>query len=438
MSKVKFILPILFLFAGMVFGQQIKFEEYDLPNGLHVILQSDKSNPVVAVSVSYHVGSKNEKPNRTGFAHFFEHLLFEGSDNIKRGEFDQYIAKAGGTSNANTKQDRTFYHETLPSNQIGLALWLESERMMHAKVEKEGIETQREVVKEEKRLRVDNQPYADAFLKDLWNHLFPTHPYHWAVIGSMDDLNAASEQDYKDFYKTYYVPNNAALTIVGDFDVPQTKKMIDDYFAPIPKGAEIIRPSVAEKPITQEITVNVKDKNAQVPALIYGYRASKQAERDAYVFSLIGNILSRGESSRFSKVIVNQKQLALQVFSLYYPLEDYGVFLVLGLPNQGVTIDQLNTALDEEINKLKNNGITQTELETQIHKLEKDYVDDLSTAMGINETLSDNYLFYHDTNLINTQMDIFKSITVDDVKRVANEYLNQNQRVKLIVTPETN
>ena len=439
MSKIKFILPILFfLFAGMVFGQQIKFEEYDLSNGLHVILQPDKSNPVVAVSVSYHVGSKNEKPNRTGFAHFFEHLLFEGSDNIKRGEFDQYIAKAGGTSNANTKQDRTFYHETLPSNQIGLALWLESERMMHAKVEKEGIETQREVVKEEKRLRVDNQPYADALWKELWNYLFPTHPYHWAVIGSMDDLNAASEQDYKDFYKTFYVPNNAVLTIVGDFDVPQTKKMIDDYFASIPKGADIIRPNVTENPITQEITVNIKDKNAQVPALIYGYRASKQIDRDAYVFSLIGNILSRGESSRFSKVIVNQKQLALQAFSMYYPLEDYGVFLVLGLPNQGITIDQLNTALDEEINNLKNNGITQTELETQIHKLEKDYVDDLSTAMGINETLSDDYLFYHNTNLINTEMDIFKSITVDDVKRVANEYLNQNQRVKLIVTPETN
>ncbi|MDR3273706.1 MAG: insulinase family protein [Flavobacteriaceae bacterium] len=437
MNKIKFNLSILFfLFVGTVFGQQIKFEEYDLPNGLHVILSPDNTNPVVAVSVSYHVGSKNEKPNRTGFAHFFEHLLFEGSDNIKRGEFDQYIAKAGGRSNANTQQDRTFYHEVLPSNQIGTALWLESERMMHAKVEKEGIDTQREVVKEEKRLRIDNQPYTDAITRVLWNNLFPTHPYHWAVIGSMDDLNASSEEDYVHFYKTYYVPNNAVLTIVGDFDIGLTKKIINDYFAPIPKGTEIVRPNVVEKPINQEITVSVEDKNAQVPALIYGYRAPKQIDKDAYVLSIIGNILSRGESSRFSKVIKNEKQLALEAVSFQWNLEDYGVFLVLALPNQGVTIDQIGAALDEEINALKTNGISQTELEMQIHKLEKDYVDNLSTSMGVNETLSNGNLFYHDTHLINTELNIYKSITVDDVKRVTNEYLGKNQRVKLTITPE--
>ncbi len=429
---------LLFLWVtGCVFGQQIKFEEYDLSNGLHVILHQDNSNPVVAVSVSYHVGSKNEKPDRTGFAHFFEHLLFEGSENIKRGEFDKYISKAGAVNNANTQQDRTYFYEVLPSNQVGLGLWLESERMLHAKVDKEGIETQRQVVKEEKRLRIDDRPYSDAITRVLWNNLFPTHPYHWAVIGSMEDLDAASEQDYIDFYKMYYVPNNAVLTIAGDIDTDKVKKMIEDYFGSIPKGTHTIeQPNVKEAPITKEIKVNTEDKNAQVPALILGYRTPKQTDRDAYVLSIIGDILSNGESSRIVKNVQNKKQLAMYAGSFLWPLEDYGAFLVFGLTNQGVTTEQLANAIDEEIENLKKNGITQKELDTQINKLEKTFVDSNSSMEGIAESLSDDYLFYHNTNLINTEIDIYRNITIEDVKRVANQYLNKNQRVKLTVTPE--
>ncbi|PQL90514.1 M16 family metallopeptidase [Apibacter adventoris] len=432
----KIILPFILL-TGFMFSQQIKFEEYDLSNGLHVILHKDNSNPVVAISVSYHVGSKNEKPDRTGFAHFFEHLLFEGSENIKRGEFFQYINKAGGQNNANTKQDRTYYYEILPSNQLGLGLWLESERMLHAKVDKEGIETQRKVVKEEKRLRIDNQPYSDAITRILWNDLFPTHPYHWSVIGSMEDLDAASEEDYVHFYKTFYVPDNAVLTIAGDIDLDQAKKMINDYFGSIPRGKEkIIRPAIEEKPITKEIIVDAEDKNAQVPALILGYRTPKQTDKDAYVLTIIGNILSNGESSRIVKNVQNKKQLAMYTGSFLWPLEDYGVFLVLGLTNLGVTIDQLGGAIDEEIENLKKNGITQKELDIQINKLEKDFIDANSTVEGVAESLSDYYLFYHDTNLINSAIEIYRSITIDDVKRVANQYLNENQRVRLTVMPE--
>ncbi len=432
----KIILPFLLL-TGFAFSQQIKFEEYDLPNGLHVILHQDNSNPVVAVSVSYHVGSKNEKPNRTGFAHFFEHLLFEGSENMKRGDFDKYVSKAGGRNNANTQQDRTYYYELLPSNQVGLGIWLESERILHAKVEKEGIETQREVVKEEKRLRIDNQPYNDAITRILWNNLFPTHPYHWAVIGSMEDLNAASEEDYVNFYKTYYVPDNAVLTIAGDIDPVQIKKMVEDYFGSIPKGTHTIqRPHVEEKTITREVIVNTEDKNAQVPAVILGYMAPKQTNKDSYVLSIIGNILSNGESSRLVKNVQNKKQLSAYLGSFLWPLEDYGVFLVFGVINQGVATGQLTGAIDEEIENFKKNGITQKELDIQINKLEKEFVDRNSTVEGVAESLSDSYLFYHDTNLINTEIDIYRSITVDDVKRVANQYLNKNQRVNLTVTPE--
>ena len=236
--KLKQIITVLlavFYFSGYAQTNKIKFVEYDLPNGLHVILHEDHKTPIVAVSVLYHVGSKNEAPNRTGFAHFFEHLLFEGSENVKRGEFDKYIENAGGMNNANTWYDRTFYYEVFPSNQLKLGLWLESERMLHAKVDSTGIETQRQVVKEERRQRIDNQPYGTV-LEETMKRLFVKHPYHHSVIGSMDDLDAAEEQDYVNFYKTYYVPNNAVLSVAGDIDIEEAKKAIAKYFGSIPKG----------------------------------------------------------------------------------------------------------------------------------------------------------------------------------------------------------
>ena len=197
---------------------KIDFVEYDLDNGLHVILHQDNSTPIVAVSIMYHVGSKNENPDRTGFAHFFEHLLFEGSENIERGQFDKYVQNAGGVLNANTSNDRTFYFELLPSNQLELGLWLESERLLHAKVDQKGVETQREVVKEEKRQSVDNRPYG-SILQESMARAFTKHPYRWIPIGSMEHLNAASEADYINFYKDFYVPNNAVLSIAGDLDI---------------------------------------------------------------------------------------------------------------------------------------------------------------------------------------------------------------------------
>ena len=209
--------------------------EFDLANGLHVILHEDHSTPIVAVTVMYHVGSKNESTERTGMAHFFEHLLFEGSKHIDRGEFDSYVEGAGGALNANTTQDRTFYYELLPSNQLELGLWLESERMLHAKVEAIGIETQREVVKEEKRQRYDNQPYGMLLPKTM-ETAYTVHPYRWTPIGSMDHLNAASNEDFMEFYRTFYVPNNAVLSIAGDLDPAKTRKLIERYFADIPRG----------------------------------------------------------------------------------------------------------------------------------------------------------------------------------------------------------
>ena len=214
----------LLLAGGAQAQNNISFEEYDLDNGLHVILHEDHTTPIAAVTVLYHVGSKNENPERTGFAHFFEHLLFEGSENIKRGEFDSYVTNAGGALNANTSQDRTFYYELLPSNQMELGLWLESERMMHANIQQIGVETQREVVKEEKRQRVDNQPYG-SWLENMMKNLYSEHPYNWVPIGSMDHLNAAQLDEFMNFYKKFYIPNNATLSIAGDIDVAKTKEV---------------------------------------------------------------------------------------------------------------------------------------------------------------------------------------------------------------------
>ncbi len=417
-------------------AQQIEFTEYDLDNGMHVILHQDNTNPVVTVSVLYHVGSKNEKPDRTGFAHFFEHLLFEGSENMERGDFDKYVAQAGGQNNANTSQDRTFYYEVFPSNQIGLGIWLESERMLHAKVEEKGIETQREVVKEEKRLRMDNQAYATAFRETMWENLFTKHPYRWSVIGSMEDLNAATESDYKDFYKTFYVPNNATLSIAGDFDMEETKKLIEMYFGTIPRGTqEIPRPNITEDPITQEIVVSVEDKNAQIPALFYGYRSPKQTDEDAYTLEIISNILSVGNSSRLKKIVVDEKQEALDVGSFLWGLEDYGAFMVYGLVNKGVDIKQLEESIDAVIKDLVDNGISQKELEIQINKLEKNFVSGNQSMRGIAESLANYHVYYGNANLINTELDQYRKITIEDVKRVAQKYLNPSQRVKIYVNP---
>ncbi len=435
MKKVIGLLLLSFLIR--LEAQQIKFTEYDLDNGLHVILHQDNSNPVVAVSVMYHVGSKNENPNRTGFAHFFEHLLFEGSDNIDRGEFDKYVAQAGGQNNANTTKDRTFYYEVFPSNQIGLGIWLESERMMHAKVDEKGVETQREVVKEEKRLRYDNQAYMTAFNVEIPKNLYKKHPYKWSTIGSMEDLNAATEQDYKDFYKTFYVPNNATLSIAGDIDIAETKKLIQEYFAPIPRGTrEIPRPNVEEAPITQEIVVDFDDKNAQIPALLYGYKTPKETDPDAYTLQIIGNVLSVGNSSRLQKNVVDKKQQAAAVGSFLIGQEDSGTFAVYGLVNQGVQLTDLEASIDAEIQDVIDNGITQKELEIQINKLEKDFVSSNQSMRGIAESLANYYTYFGDTNLINTELDKYRAITLQDVKRVAGKYLNKNQRVKIYVHPQ--
>jgi len=432
----------LFLGFGIVLAAalqplqaQIKFESFDLPNGLHVILHQDNSNPLVAVSVLYHVGSKDEIPTRTGFAHFFEHLLFEGSENIGRGEYMQLIQSNGGALNANTSNDRTFYYEILPSNQLELGLWMESERMLHAKIDQVGVDTQREVVKEEKRQRVDNQPYA-SFLSEMFVRAFKQHNYRWVPIGSMDHLNAANLEEFMAFYKKYYVPNNATLSIAGDIDVAQTKAMITKYFGGIPAGATVQRPSAYEPPLGGEVVDTIYD-NIQIPAVFAGYRMVSETHPDTYALQMLTTALSDGPSSRFSKRMVDQDQNALQVAAFPFAMEHHGVFIALALANGATSTGTLMTTMEEEISKMQQEPLSEKEFTKLLNKVESDYVNRNSGVAGIAENLANYHVYYGDANLINTEIERFRTVTPADLQRVAQTYLKPENRVVLHYLPKS-
>jgi predicted Zn-dependent peptidase len=431
-----FLLVSLFLMTvTLAKSQTIKFEKYTLPNGLKIILHEDHSAPVVAVTALYHVGSKNEDTARTGFAHFFEHLLFEGSENIKRGEFDKYVTNAGGALNANTSQDRTFYYELLPSNQVDLGLWLESERMMHAKIEQIGVNTQREVVKEEKRQRMDNRPYG-SFLTEMLKRAYKVHPYQWSPIGSMDHLNAAKLEEFIQFYKTYYVPNNCVLSIAGDINIPELKKKIESYFGPIAKGSfPIKRPNIKEPPLGGEVRDKIYD-NIQLPAIFHAYRAPKQGGEEYYAFNVLSTILSGGASSRMNKTLVDSKQLAVAAQSVPFFNEDDGLFIALTIANMGVKVETLEASMDSVVNELKTGLVGEREFQKVKNQITTDLVDSKATMAGIAESLANNEVYFGDANLINTELEKYNKVTREDVLKVAKKYLNKENRVVLHYLPK--
>lgn len=433
----KLLIPaVLMLMAFQAsFAQNIQFTEYDLPNGLKVLLHEDHSTPIVAVSVMYHVGSKNEKPKRSGFAHFFEHLLFEGSDNIKRGEFDDYINNAGGYNNANTWYDRTYYYEVLPSNQLALGLWLESERMMHAKVEQVGVETQRQVVKEERRQRTDNQPYG-RLLEETLKRLYKVHPYKSSVIGSMEDLDAAQEIDYKTFYKDFYRPDNAILSIAGDIDIAQTKQLIDVYFKEIPRGkGEIQRKFPQEPPSTHEVRDTVYD-NVQLPAVVFAYHIPAQGTKDFYAVKMLGMLLSQGESSRMQKIIVDEQQKAAFAGSFPLELEDPGANICFGIANLGVEVVDLEKSMDNVINDVQRTLISAEEFQKLQNQVENDFISANDKVAGIAESLANYEMYYGDASLINTELERYRKVTREDIMAVANKYFNKNNRVVMYWLPK--
>lgn len=415
-------------------AQHIDFEEYDLQNGMHVILHQDHSAPVVVTSVMYHVGAKDEQPDRTGFAHFFEHLLFEGTKNIERGEWFKIVTSNGGTNNANTSDDRTYYYEVFPSNNLQLGLWLESERLRHPVINQIGVDTQNEVVKEEKRLRVDNQPYGNI-IKAIKEKLFINHPYRWTTIGEMEHLDAATLEEFTAFNKKFYIPNNAVLVVAGDFDKEQAKSWINSYFGDLPAGKPIDRTKAKEAPITTTLKSKYEDSNIQIPMYAAAYRTPSMKTRDARVLDMISSILTGGKSARLYKKMVDEDKMALQVGAYNFSQEDYGSYIIYGLPMGEKTSKEMFDAYDKEIAKLQTELISEREYQKLLNQFENSFVSKNANVEGIAHNLATYYLLYGDVNLVNNEIDIYRSITREDIRDVAKKYLNPNQRLELEYIP---
>ncbi len=399
----------------------IDFQEYDLPNGLHVILHQNKSAPVVSTYLLYHVGSKNERADRTGFAHFFEHLMFEGTDNIKRGQIDKLISAAGGNLNASTSFDRTDYHFNIPSNQLPLAIWIDSERMLHAKVEKIGVETQRQVVKEERRLGTDNAPFGTVF-ENLAAQVFEGTPYAWTPIGSVQYIDQATLGEFQDFYHQYYAPNNATLAIAGDIDIEQTKKLVADYFGNIPKGADIERPSFALPPQDKPKMRTVELPTTPIPATIHSWRGPKETSADAPALELLTNILATGRSSRLYEHLVRGAQVASDIDVFPYLLENGGVLGVFIVGNPDTDLNKLDKLIDDEITQVREHGVTAEELQKAKNQNLRDIASSYSTMLSRAENLAHYHVMYGDTNAINKEWDKLDAVTLEDVQRVARQY----------------
>jgi zinc protease len=420
---------------------RIAFETYTLSNGLKVILAPDRSSQVVAVDVWYDVGSRNEVRGRTGFAHLFEHMMFQGSANVKKAEHFQLVERAGGDMNGSTSEDRTNYYEALPSNRLNLGLWLEADRMRSLAITDSTFANQREAVKEERRLRVDNQPYSGAIFEGMYAlaDSASCFPYAHSVIGSMEDLNAARVPDVQAFFKLYYAPNNAILTVVGDFDPPATKALIEQYFGGIPRGSDPppLAPCDARfSPGT--IRRTWPDAKANLPGVLVAYRIPEYKSDDAPAIELLSTILGQGESSRINKSVVREQKLAQGAVVLtnpFGPRRGAGVLLALGIANQGVSPESLEKGLNEEFARVAKDGVSEAELTKAKNGYRTQLITQQQRAMAKAEALQTANLFLGSPEAVNTNWRRFLAVTVADIKRVAGTYFRPENALIILITP---
>lgn len=438
MKKRLILLSFAFIFGFIANGQtqaKVEYTEYDLDNGLHVILHQDHTSPNVMVALMYHVGAKNEDPSKTGFAHFFEHLMFEGSENIDRGEYMKIIQANGGTLNANTTQDRTYYFEMMPANQLELALWMESERMLHAKIDTTGVNTQKGVVIEERKQSYENRPYG-TWMEKLGQLAFTVHPYQWQTIGNPEHIRNATFDDINNFYKTYYVPNNAVLVVAGDFEEAQAKEWIQKYFGGIPRGTtEMFRPTAVEPLDKTEIREVVYDK-VQMPALFMGYHSPAMGTKDAYALEILSSILHGGKSSRL-KTNITDKGIALEAVVFPHIQEHPGLTYVIGIANAGGKLEDVEEAMNAEIDKVINELVTEEEFQMAIAAKEFEVANSLISIPSKTNMLADSYTYFKDAGRINNVLENYSSLTREDLRNAAKKYLTKNNRVVLYYLPES-
>jgi len=413
----------------------IPVKEYKLDNGLRVVLSEDHSAPVYSLAITYDVGSRDEKEGRTGFAHLFEHMMFQGSENVGKGEHFSLIDNNGGNFNGTTSEDRTNYFESLPANQLDLGLFLEADRMRALAVTQANLDNQRNAVQEEKRLRLDNQPYGQT--GDTVNSTaYDSFAYKHSTIGSMEDLNAATLQDVQAFFKRYYAPNNAVLTLVGDFKSDEALAKIKKYFAAIPAQPAPPKPDVSEPEQKAERTKTIQDKFAQVPRIDISYKAPPSNEQDFVALDVLGDILSTGESSRLYQKLVKEKQQALQIFENSDGRRGTGLIMFIAFVHPGVEPAEIEKSLSAEIERVKTEGVTDQELEKIRMRDTRENIVRLQSSMSRAIELGQYTVYFNDPNMINTLIDKVQKVSKEDIQRVARKYLVDAHKTVVITMPE--
>ncbi len=416
---------------------RIQFEKYKLPNGLEVILHEDHSTPIVAVDTWYHVGSGDEQVGRTGFAHLFEHIMFMGSQHVPVGAFDQMLEAAGADNNGSTTEDRTNYYETLPSNALALALWLDADRMgfLLPTMDLPKVDLQRDVVKNERRQRVDNQPYGRAD-EIILAALYPkSHPYSWPVIGSMADLSAASLQDVQNFFRTYYAPNNATLTIAGDFDPATVKKMVAQYFGDIPRGPEVKRRTTVPPVVIPRDTFLVLEDKVQLPRLFYTWHSVKGFSKDDATLDILAQVLANDKNSRLYKKLVYDLQIAQDVSAFQDGSRLDGKFQLDVTPKPGQKVADIDRIVKAEIANLIANGIAPRELQRAQNLYKASFLNRLARVLGKAEVLNTYNYYVGNPDFIQQDAARYERVTPADVQRVARTYLGR-PKIVLTVVPE--
>jgi zinc protease len=413
---------------------KLQYELTSLPNGLTLALSEDHSTPIVHLNLTYHVGSKNEKPGRTGFAHLFEHLMFKGSKNVQPEAHTSMISSVGGQSNAYTTDDETVFWETVPAQYLPMVLWLEADRMATLRIDKDTFTNEREVVKEERRMRVDNQPYG-RLNEIIYNQAFTVHPYKHPTIGSMEDLEAASVDDVRDFYRTYYVPSNATLTLVGDFDSNQAIQLVNQYLGRVPKAdREVPRDIPKEPPQTKEKRVTL-EQAWPLPAVVVAYHVTYDGHPDSYPLHVAAKVLSDGQSSRIYKKLVYETQMAVAAFGSANLIEDPNLFYAVGIVQPGRSTAEVADALIGEMERLKTEPIGERELQRTKNQFARDYILMRESNQQKAQLLAHAIVIHRDVRTADGEFDIFQGITAADVQRVARTYFRAENRLVLTIMP---
>jgi zinc protease len=426
---------LLLCMLPLATAQSVKFTEHKLKNGLRVILSEDHSAPTYSISITYNVGSRDERDGRTGFAHLFEHMMFQGSENVGKGEHFIIIENNGGGMNGSTNSDRTEYHETLPANQLDLGLFLEADRMKSLAITPANLENQRETVKEEKRQRYDNQPYGRTF-DTLFETVYDNFAYKHSTIGSMEDLNAATVKDVSDFFKTYYAPDNAVLTLVGDFKTTEALQKIEKYFGGIPSQPAPRPPDLSEPKQNGERLKTLDDPLAQVPRLDIAFKIPPGNTPDWYALYVLGEILSTGQSSRLYQNLVREKQVVLQVNAGTFERPGPSIFLLDLFIAPGKDPKEVEKLVYEELERVKNVPVTDAELQKVRMEVKRGKVEQLLGTLYRAQALGENAAFYNDPNVINTGNDKLMSVTKEQIQKAARMYLVDSNRTVLTTVPK--